>query len=195
MRCAKISRKTAETDIKLSLDIDGEGKANISSGIGFLDHMLTLFARHSGMDLNVECKGDTQVDYHHSAEDIGICLGSALLEAAGEKIGIKRYGSTVLPMDESLILSAVDFSGRCHLSFDVSCPSEKVGDFDTELVEEFFRAFVRKSEITLHIKKLDGTNTHHIIEGVFKSVARSIRQALETDERFESSVPSTKGVL
>lgn len=195
MRSAKISRKTAETDIKLSLNIDGEGKANVNSGIGFLDHMLTLFARHSGIDLDVECKGDIQVDYHHSAEDMGICLGAALAEAAGEKIGIKRYGSAVIPMDESLILSAVDFSGRCHLSFDVPCPTEKVGDFDTELVEEFFRAFVRKSEITLHIKKLDGTNTHHIIEGVFKSVARSIRQALEKDERFENSVPSTKGVL
>lgn len=195
MRSAKISRKTAETDIKLSLNIDGEGKANINSGIGFLDHMLTLFARHSGIDLDAECKGDIKVDYHHSAEDMGICLGAALAEAAGEKIGIKRYGSAVIPMDESLILSAVDFSGRCHLSFDVPCPTEKVGDFDTELVEEFFRAFVRKSEITLHIKKLDGTNTHHIIEGVFKSVARSIRQALEKDERFGNSVPSTKGVL
>ncbi len=195
MRCAEISRKTAETDITLKLDIDGKGKANVNSGIGFLDHMLILFARHSGMNLDVKCKGDTYVDHHHSAEDIGICLGTALSEAVGEKRGIKRYGSTVLPMDESLILSAVDFSGRSHLSFDVDYPSQKTGDFDTELVEEFFRAFVRNAEITLHIKKLDGANTHHIIEGVFKSVAHSVRQALEKDERFENSVPSTKGVL
>lgn len=194
-----ITRKTAETDITLTLAVDGKGRSQIDSGCGFLDHMLTLFAKHSGVDLEVKCVGDTEVDYHHSVEDIGIALGAAfhdslLLESDAMK-GRRRYGNMILPMDETLILSALDISGRAYLSYDVNIASPKVGDFDTELCEEFFAAFVRKAEITLHIKQLAGTNAHHIIEGIFKSVARSFREALSVDERFKDDIPSTKGVL
>ena len=195
MRNAEIVRKTAETDIKLSLSIDGCGNAKIDTGCGFLDHMLTLLARHAGFDLEISCKGDTQVDYHHTAEDIGICLGKAFCQAIGEKRGVTRYGSFILPMDEALIMSAVDLSGRDFLAYSLNIPTEKVGDFDTELVEEFFLAFVRNAEITLHIRQLDGKNAHHIIEGAFKSVARSLKAAVAIDEALGGAIPSTKGVL
>lgn len=195
MRTSTIERKTAETDIYLSLDLDGSGKSEIASGCGFLDHMLTLFAAHGRFDLTVRCTGDTQVDYHHSAEDIGIALGRAFREALGDKRGIHRYGDTVLPMDETLILSAVDFSGRCHLGYALKIPTEKVGDFDTELVEEFWYGFVRQAECALHIRQLAGTNSHHIIEGAYKSIARSLRQAVAIDAEFANEIPSTKGVL
>ncbi len=195
MRTSEIKRKTAETDISLSLNLDGKGVYDIDTGCGFLDHMLTLFARHAHFDLSVSCKGDTYVDDHHTAEDIAICLGQALSKALGDKKGIKRYGSTVLPMDEALILSAVDISGRAHLSFALDIPAAKVGTFDTELCEEFFAAFVRHAELTLHIKQLDGKNSHHIIEGAFKSVARSLREAVAIDKDFADELPSTKGVL
>ena len=194
MRKAEIVRKTAETDIKLSLNIDGKGEGNINTGCGFLDHMLTLFARHGRFDLDVFCKGDTQVDYHHTVEDIGISLGKAFNEALGDKKGITRYGQCILPMDEALILSAVDISGRDYLGFGLDIPSRTVGDFDTELVEEFFLGFVRNANITLHIKQMAGSNTHHIIEGAFKSVARSLKQAVAIDENFKNEIPSTKGV-
>ena len=195
MREAKIERKTAETDIRLSISLDGKGVADICSGSGFLDHMLTLFARHAGFDLSVACKGDVEVDLHHTTEDIGIALGDAIKEALGDKRGIKRYGSCILPMDESLILTAVDISGRGYLSYALDIPAEKVGEFDTELCEEFFIALARRADITLHIRQLAGKNSHHIIEGAFKSVARSLRAATEIDERFRESIPSTKGVL
>lgn len=195
MRTAEIARQTTETDIKLKLNLDGSGKSSINSGCGFLDHMLTLLARHSRFDLEVYCKGDTEVDYHHTVEDIGIALGDAFLLALGDKKGITRYGSFILPMDESLILSAVDISGRSHLTYNLEIPSSKVGDFDTELTEEFFRGFVRHADITLHINQLSGTNSHHIIEGTFKSVARSLKAAVGIDSDFEDEIPSTKGVL
>ena len=195
MRSAEIKRTTAETDIYLSLTLDGEGKSEIDTGCGFLNHMLTLFARHGNFDLTVKCKGDTDVDYHHTAEDIGICLGEAFRSALGDMKGITRYAHTILPMDESLILSAVDISGRSFLAYTADIPTEKVGDFDTELVREFFEAFVRKSDITLHIKRLDGYNSHHIIEGMFKSVARSMKAAVAIDEKNKDKIPSTKGVL
>lgn len=195
MRTAEISRKTTETDIKLKLNIDGKGEAKIDSGCGFLDHMLTLLSRHARFDLELECKGDTQVDYHHTVEDIGIALGDALSLALGDKRGITRYGSFILPMDETLILSSIDISGRSLLAYDLEIPSNKVGDFDTELTEEFFLGFVRHSNVTLHIKQLSGTNSHHIIEGTFKAVARSLKQAVSIDEDFKSEIPSTKGVL
>ena len=181
MRTVKIGRKTNETDIKLSLNIDGTGKSNIQSGCGFLDHMLTLFASHGKFDLEIKCNGDTYVDDHHTTEDIGIVLGQAFAQALADKRGIVRYGSTILPMDEALILTAVDFSGRSHLAYSLEIPTEKVGTFDTELVKEFFLAFTRKADLTLHIKQLDGKNSHHIIEGAFKSVARSIRAAVKID--------------
>ena len=195
MRTAQIIRKTAETDIKLKLNLDGSGKSNINTGCGFLDHMLILFSSHGRFDLDVECKGDTYVDYHHTTEDIGIALGKAFYDALGDKRGIHRYGDTILPMDEALIMSAVDFSGRSYLGFDLSLPTEKVGDFDTELVEEFFLGFTRNAECSLHIKMLSGKNTHHIIEGAFKSVARTLRKAVKIDEEFRDEIPSTKGVL
>lgn len=195
MRNAEIIRKTAETDIFLTLCLDGKGCAEIDTGCGFLDHMLTLFAKHGRFDLSVKCIGDTNVDYHHSAEDIGICLGKAFTEALGDKKGICRYGYMILPMDEALVLTAVDFSGRCCLRYDAAIPTQKVGDFDTELVEEFWNAFCRSAECTLHIKMLDGTNSHHIIEGMFKSAARSMRQAVSIDECAKDEIPSTKGVL
>ena len=195
MRCAEIKRQTAETDIALTLNLDGKGKSHIDTGVGFLDHMLTLFSKHSRFDLDVKCLGDVQVDFHHTAEDIGIALGQAFRNALGDKKGITRYADTTLPMDETLILSAVDISGRAYLAYDAECPTAKVGDFDTELSEEFFSAFVREAGITLHIRKLDGRNSHHIIEGVFKSVARTLRKATEIDPKLEGEIPSTKGVI
>lgn len=195
MRTSEVSRKTAETDISLKLNLDGRGSSEISSGCGFLDHMLTLFARHGRFDLTLSCKGDTWVDDHHTVEDIGIALGQAFRTALGDKRGIVRYGSTILPMDESLILSAVDLSGRGYLGYDLQIPTEKVGAFDTELVEEFWLGFIRNSECTLHIRQLAGTNSHHIIEGAFKSVARSLKAAVAIDPGFADEIPSTKGVL
>jgi len=193
MRTSAIKRTTAETDISLELNLDGAGESLIDTGCGFLNHMLTLFAKHSKFDLTVKCKGDTDVDYHHTVEDIGIALGSAVEEALGEKRGINRYADTTLPMDEALILTAVDISGRGYLGYDLKIPTEKVGDFDTELVEEFFLGFVRNAGVTLHIRQLSGSNSHHIIEGAFKSVARSLRKAVELDGTDD--IPSTKGVL
>lgn len=195
MRIADIVRVTAETNIHLTLDLDGSGASNISTGCGFLDHMLTLFARHGRFDLTVACTGDTQVDDHHTVEDIGICLGNAFFKALGDRRGITRYGSTTLPMDEALILTAVDISGRGMLCSDLSIPTEKVGSFDTELVEEFLLAFVRRAELTLHVKQLSGRNSHHIIEGLFKSMARTLRTAVAVDPSCPDEIPSTKGVL
>ena len=195
MRTAEINRKTNETDIKLSLDLDGTGKSEINSGVGFLDHMLTLFARHGRFDLTLSCDGDTYVDDHHSVEDIGIALGQAFAQALADKRGIIRYGSFILPMDETLILAAVDISGRSYLSFDLHIPTQKVGAFDTELCEEFFLGFVRNSDMTMHLKQLEGKNSHHIIEGTFKCVARALKQAVTVDEAFKDEIPSTKGVL
>ena len=195
MRISEISRKTAETDIRLSLNLDGDGASEINTGCGFLDHMLTLFARHGRFNLTVVCKGDTWVDDHHTVEDVGIVLGQAFAEALGNKRGICRYGDTILPMDESLILSAVDLSGRAFLGYSLEIPTQKVGTFDTELCEEFWLAFVRTSACTLHIRQLAGKNSHHIIEGTFKSVARSLRDAVAIDPLFANDIPSTKGVL
>ncbi len=195
MRQAEINRRTAETDIRLTLDLDGTGRSEIRSGIGFLDHMLTLFAKHGRFDLSLVCSGDTQVDDHHSAEDIGIALGQAFYRALGEKRGIRRYGDTILPMDEALILTAVDLSGRAYLGYELPIPTEKVGTFDTELVEEFWAAFVREARCSLHIRRLAGSNSHHIIEGAFKSAARSLREAVSADPALGGEIPSTKGVL
>lgn len=195
MRNTEIQRKTAETDIKVALSLDGSGRSMIATGCGFLDHMLTLFAKHGRFDLTVTCNGDTQIDYHHTVEDIGITLGKAFADALGDKRGIARYGDTTLPMDEALILSAVDLSGRSYLGYAMPIPNEKVGDFDTELVEEFWLGFVRNAACTLHIRMLSGTNSHHIIEGCFKSVARSLRKAVRMDENCAGEIPSTKGVL
>ena len=195
MRKAEIKRKTAETDIALTLSLDGSGKSDIQSGLGFLDHMLTLFAKHGRFDLALKCAGDTQVDGHHSAEDIAICLGQAFREALGDKKGIVRYGDTVLPMDEALILTAADISGRSYLACELNIPAQKVGEFDTELVAEFWAAFVRSAGITLHIRQLSGMNSHHIIEGVFKSAARTLRKAVALDPALGDEVPSTKGTL
>ena len=195
MRTANIIRKTAETDITVELSLDANGNSTVASGCGFLDHMLTLFAKLGGFDLTVSCQGDTQVDYHHTAEDIGIALGQAFAQALGDKRGIVRYGSQILPMDEALILSAVDLSGRDYLGYDLCIPAQKVGDFDTELVQEFWYGFVRNAACTLHIRQLAGANSHHIIEGTFKSVARSLRQAVAIDPANTQSIPSTKGVL
>ncbi len=195
MRTAEIKRKTAETDIHLKLNLDGSGKSTVNTGCGFLDHMLTLFASHGRFDLNVTCKGDTHVDYHHTVEDIGIALGAAFKQALGDKRGIHRYGDAFLPMDESLLLTAVDFSGRAFLGCDLKILTEKVGDFDTELVEEFFYGFIRQAECSLHLRYIAGKNSHHIIEGAFKSAARSLREAVSIDEEFKNEIPSTKGVL
>ena len=195
MRVYEIKRKTAETDIALSLSLDGTGKAEIATGCGFLDHMLTLFTKHSHYDLTVSCKGDTDVDYHHTVEDVAICLGKAFAEALGDKAGIKRYGSIILPMDEALILVAVDISGRDFLGYALDIPSYRVGDFDTELCEEFMKAFVRESKITLHVRQLSGTNSHHIIEGAFKALGRTLASATEIDAKFSNEIPSTKGVI
>ena len=195
MRKAEISRKTGETKIELSLCLDGTGASSVDTGCGFLDHMLTLFAKHARYDLSVKCEGDTNVDYHHTVEDVAICLGKAFDEAIGEKRGIVRYGDIALPMDEALILSAVDISGRAYLGYALDIPAYKVGDFDTELCQEFFMAFVREAKITLHIRQLAGVNSHHIIEGAFKSVARALSKASEIDQRFSNEIPSTKGVI
>lgn len=195
MRVAEILRKTNETDIKIKLNLDGEGKSEINTGCGFLDHMLTLFAKHGRFDLTVFCKGDIEVDYHHTTEDIGIALGSAFLEALGDKKGITRYGDIILPMDEALIMAAVDISGRgCSFTL-AEIGTEKVGDFDTELVNEFFDAFAYNSKITLHIRKLAGKNAHHIIEGMFKATARTLRKAVAIDKDCANEIPSTKGTL
>ena len=195
MRTSEIKRKTNETDIKLSINLDGSGKGEIDTGCGFLDHMLNLFARHGRFDLTVSCKGDTNVDYHHTVEDIGIALGDAFKSALGDMRGIVRYGSFILPMDEALVMTAVDISGRSHLSYELEIPAAKVGDFDTELAEEFFLGFVRHAAVTLHIKQLSGTNSHHIIEGAFKSAARSFAAAVKIDNDYKNEIPSTKGVL
>lgn len=195
MRTANIERKTAETDIKLSLNLDGSGKSNIDTGCGFLDHCLTLFAKHASFDLDVKCIGDINVDYHHTTEDIGICLGDAFSKAIGDMRGICRYGNMILPMDETLILAAIDISGRSYLGYNLDIPASKVGDFDTELTSEFFLAFVRKANITLHLKQLDGKNSHHIIEGTFKAFARALSMACKIDETKKDEIPSTKGVL
>ena len=191
MRTAEINRTTKETSIKLKLDIDGTGKNNINTGVGFFDHMLTLFSAHGMFDLDIECKGDLQVDAHHTVEDIGICLGLAFAEALGDMKGIKRFSDKIIPMDEALVLTAVDISGRPHLSYDLEVPAFKVGSFDTELVLEFFLAFVRNAKMTLHIKKLNGINTHHIIEGCFKAFGRTLDEATMLDPRREGFVPST----
>ena len=195
MRTAEIKRKTAETDIEVILNIDGSGKGEINTGVGFLDHMLTLFSRHGRFDLKVVCRGDVDIDDHHSVEDIGICLGKAFNSAAGDLRGIKRYGDIILPMDEALLMCAIDISGRSYLNFGLDIPTEKVGTFDTELAEEFFQAFVRNFPITLHIKQLEGKNSHHIIEGTFKAFGRALASAIDTDRRFADEIPSTKGVL
>lgn len=195
MRTAQINRKTNETDIALSLNLDGSGKSDIVTGVGFLDHMLTLFARHGRFDLNVVCKGDTNVDDHHSVEDIGIALGDAVKTALGEKRGIARYGNILLPMDEALILCALDCSGRMYLKFTAEIPTQKIGTFDTELVEEFFLGFARTSGVTLHIKQLDGENSHHIVEAMFKAFGRALNQAVAIDPNYADEIPSTKGVL
>lgn len=195
MRNATIIRKTAETDIQLTLELDGRGESTVDTGCGFLDHMMTLFAKHGRFDLQLTCKGDIYVDDHHTVEDVGIALGQAFAQALGDKKGICRYGDTTLAMDESLILSAVDISGRACLGYALKIPTEKVGTFDTELTEEFWLGFVRNSLMTLHIRQLAGSNSHHIIEGTFKSVARSLRKAVAIDRAFADDVPSTKGVL
>ena len=195
MRTATCNRLTAETEITLSLDLDGTGKSDIETGVGFLDHMLTLFSRHARIDLSVRCAGDTNVDDHHSVEDIGIALGEALKDALSEKRGIYRYGSELLPMDEALVLCAVDLSGRGMLRFTASIPSQKIGTFDTELVQEFFLALARTAGITLHLKQLDGENSHHIVEAMFKAFGRALKQAVAVDPAYASEIPSTKGVL
>ena len=194
-RAYSITRKTAETDVTVTLNLDGTGSSSIDTGVGFLDHMLTLFAKHARFDLELTCKGDVQIDDHHSTEDTGICLGQALAAALGDKRGIARYGHALLPMDEALILAAVDLSGRDTLRYGLDIPTQKVGTFDTELVEEFLLAFVRSAGVTLHLRQLDGTNSHHIIEGAFKALARALRMAVAIDPAQANEIPSTKGVL
>ena len=195
MRTAEIRRDTAETKILLQLDLDGKGVAKIDTGCGFLDHMLTLLAGHGKLDLTVTCKGDTHVDDHHTVEDVGIALGQAVAKALGDKKGITRYGTVTLPMDEALVMCALDLSGRCGLYGELQLPSRKVGSFDTELVEEFFLAFVRNASATVHFVQLAGHNTHHIIEGAFKAFGRALRAAVKVDPEFANEIPSTKGVL
>ncbi len=195
MRTSSVARKTNETDIELKLNLDGTGVCGIDTGCGFLDHMLTLFAKHARFDLNIKCVGDTYVDYHHSTEDIGICLGIAFKEALGDMRGIQRYSDIILPMDESLVLCAADLSGRAYAEYDVCIPTEKIGDFDTELCEEFVLSFVRNAAITLHVKKLAGTNSHHIAEAVFKSLGRTLGAAVKIKDEYKNEIPSTKGVL
>ena len=195
MRNAEIIRNTAETKIRLTLELDGTGKSEIATGVGFLDHMLTLFAKHGRFDLTVACDGDTWVDDHHTTEDVGIALGQAFKQALGDKKGITRYGNMILPMDEALILTAVDLSGRGYLGYGLQVPTEKVGTFDTELVEEFWLGFLRNAECSLHIRQMAGTNSHHIIEGAFKSAGRSLRAAVAIEAAFADEIPSTKGVL
>ena len=195
MREAKIERKTAETDIRLSLNVDGKGNISVDTGCGFLDHMLTLFATHGCFGLDLFCRGDMNVDFHHTAEDIGIALGEAFRDASGDRAGIARYASITLPMDEALVLCAVDVSGRGVLRYNVKFPTEKVGDFDTELVKEFWFAFVRTAGVALHVLLIEGENSHHISEAIFKGAARSLSAALLPDPRFEGRIPSSKGVL
>ena len=195
MRSAEIKRTTAETSIELRLNLDGTGAGRIATGVGFMDHMLTLFARHARMDLDVICKGDTFVDDHHSVEDIGICLGAAIAKAVGDKRGIRRYGSMLLPMDEALVLCALDLSGRSCLRYTAQIPSQKIGTFDTELVEEFFLGLTRSAGLTLHMKMMDGTNSHHIVEAMFKALGRALREAVSIDESLGGELPSPKGVL
>lgn len=195
MRTAEINRKTNETDISLKINLDGTGKSEIASGCGFLDHMLTLFSRHGRFDITLSCKGDAEVDYHHTVEDIGIALGDAFKAALGDMRGIVRYGSFILPMDETLILSAVDISGRAYLAYGLDIPAQRVGEFDTELAEEFFLGFVRHAGMTVHLKQLAGTNSHHIIEGAFKAFARNLAAAVKIEQAYKDEIPSTKGVL
>ena len=195
MRTAEIKRTTSETDIELKINLDGTGKSTIKTGVGFMDHMLTLFARHGRIDLDVICRGDTMIDDHHSVEDIGIVLGAAIAKALADKRGIKRYGSMLLPMDEALVLCAMDLSGRSCLRYQQAIPSQKIGTFDTELVEEFFLAFTRSCGAALHIRQMDGTNSHHIVEAMFKAFGRALREAVSYDEAFRDDIPSTKGVL
>ena len=195
MRTTEISRETSETDIFIRLTLEGRGDSNIDTGCGFLDHMLELFARHGRFDLTVSCHGDIHVDYHHTVEDIGICLGQAFAKTLGDKKGIRRYADTILPMDEALVLSAVDISGRGGCYYDMELPTERVGDFDTELDQEFWIAFAQNAGITLHLRKLSGRNTHHILEGGFKSVARSLKTAVSIDPEFSTEILSTKGML
>lgn len=195
MRQSEIHRATKETDITLSLELDGTGKSEIDTGCGFLNHMLTLFASHGRFDLKISCAGDYDVDYHHTVEDCGICLGLAFREALCDKRGINRYGNMILPMDEALIMTAIDFSGRAFLAWDIEIHSQKVGDFDTELAEEFWRAFAGNSLCTLHFKQFSGKNSHHIIECAFKSAARSILQAVRINPEYTDEIPSTKGVI
>ena len=195
MRTSEISRVTAETDIKLSLDLDGSGVSDVDTGVGFLDHMLTLLARHARFDLYVKAKGDVYVDDHHTVEDVGIVLGQAFAEAVGDKKGICRYGSCILPMDEALIMCAVDISGRDYLGYELDIPTEKVGTFDTELAEEFWLGFTRNACVTLHFQQLAGKNSHHIIEGAFKAAARALGQAVSIDAAYANEIPSTKGLL
>ena len=195
MRHSEVSRETAETAVKLSLELDGSGRSEIDTGVGFLDHMLTLLALHGGFDLAVSCKGDLNVDAHHSVEDIGICLGRAFAEALGDKRGITRYGQFLLPMDETLVLVACDLSGRDYLGWSVDLPAQRVGDFDTELGKEFFLAFVRACPMSLHIRQLAGENTHHILEAIFKGTGRALKMAVALDEKHRDEIPSTKGVL
>ena len=195
MRKSEVTRNTAETKIVLSMNLDGTGKSNINTGVGFLDHMLELFSRHGKIDLEVTCKGDTHVDYHHSVEDIGICLGTAFSQALGDARGIYRYSDVTLPMDEALVLCAIDVSGRSHLSLGVTLPEHTVGAMDTELLEEFLQAFVRKAGLTVHIRMLDGKNTHHILEACFKALARALRAAIKIDDELKDEIPSTKGIL
>lgn len=196
MRKIDFARKTGETDIKGMLNLDGQGRYNIKTGCGFFDHMTELFAKHGNFDLDLFCNGDIHVDCHHTVEDCGIALGKAFKDALGDKKGIYRYGSVILPMDEALVLVAIDFSGRAYLNFEVDFPDEyKLGDMDAELVEEYLLAFVRNAEITLHVKKICGKNNHHVAEGVFKAFARALRQAVAIDEKNKDVLPSTKGVL
>ncbi|MDY3281495.1 imidazoleglycerol-phosphate dehydratase HisB [Dysosmobacter sp.] len=195
MRTATIERNTNETRIQLELNLDGTGKSDIDTGCGFLNHMLTLFARHGDFDLTVRCQGDTEVDYHHSVEDIGICLGLAFTRALGDKRGITRYGQFLLPMDETLVLSACDLSGRDYLGWAVTLPAARVGDFDTELAQEFWLAFVRNCPSSVHIRQLAGENTHHILEAVFKGMGRTLKMAVAPDEKHLHEIPSTKGTL
>lgn len=195
MREANIKRTTSETDIDLWICLDGTGKSSVDTGCGFLDHMLTLFSKHSHFDLNVVCKGDYDVDYHHTVEDVGICLGKAIKSALGDMRGITRYGFMILPMDEALILTAVDISQRAQLNCRLFIPTQKVGDFDTELCREFMAALARSLEMSLHIRQLDGENSHHIIEGTFKSLAKSLKAAVSIDADARDEIPSTKGIL
>lgn len=195
MRTAQITRKTAETDIVLSLNLDGSGASVIDSGCGFLNHMLTLFASHAGVDLTLTCRGDVDVDDHHSVEDIGICLGQAIAQAVGDAKGIRRYGNMILPMDEALILCAMDFSGRDYLGYGLTIPTEKIGSFDCELVEEFFLALTRHAKLCLHFQQLAGKNSHHIVEGAFKAFAHALHDALSIDPAKADKIPSTKGML